>query len=221
MWQVSTESAAALAGAGVPDTLRTCRTCDVAKPLADFRAQVKDGKTYHRGSCRDCEKAGGQKWYRERSLTPPPLDEFATQACRICARVLPLSGFRRQPTAKLGVDARCKKCESEYSREWNMRNADRYYEKHLLRKFGITLSEYEALAELQGGVCAICGELPTGQRNRRRGEQRVFRARLVVDHDHSTGEVRGLLCNNCNAGIGVLNDDPALIRRALNYLERE
>lgn len=58
----------------------------------------------------------------------------------------------------------------------------------------------------QGGVCRICANKPPNGK------------RLCVDHDHETGAVRGLLCQKCNTAIGMLNDDPALVERALDYL---
>jgi hypothetical protein len=64
------------------------------------------------------------------------------------------------------------------------------------------LEEYSALSEKQGGVCAVCQEVKT----------------LVVDHDHDTGKVRGLLCHGCNVGIGLLGDKSASVGRAARYL---
>lgn len=121
---------------------------------------------------------------------------------------------------RLGVLKKCKACHSVYSRKWTTTNSDKAYSAYLLRRFGISLAEYNVILQRQGGVCAICGELPDGPRNQRKGGRAVFRARLVVDHDHATGKVRGLLCNNCNCGIGYLKDDPATVAIALDYLKR-
>jgi hypothetical protein len=77
----------------------------------------------------------------------------------------------------------------------------------LKRKYGLTLEEYDALLEEQAGGCAICGGTnPSG-------------FRLAVDHNHETGEVRGLLCTNCNFVLGYSHDDPALLRKTIRYLE--
>jgi hypothetical protein len=79
--------------------------------------------------------------------------------------------------------------------------------QHWLRyTYGLSLEEYDELLSKQGGVCAICGESPNGRP-------------LDVDHCHKTEAVRGLLCNNCNLGIGKLADDVGRIRAALSYLE--
>lgn len=78
--------------------------------------------------------------------------------------------------------------------------------QNLKRKYGITLEEYEALFDAQGGVCAICG----GQ------SDPGFS--LAVDHHHGTGNVRALLCSYCNRGIGLFRERSDWLRRAADYL---
>lgn len=85
----------------------------------------------------------------------------------------------------------------------------------LKRCYGMTLEQFDALFESQDGVCAICGN----------AEETVHRNtgtkwNLNVDHNHDTGEVRGLLCTPCNRGIGFLRDSPQLLLSALAYLTR-
>jgi hypothetical protein len=80
---------------------------------------------------------------------------------------------------------------------------------------GISLAEYEEMLSEQDGVCAICGKRETSY------DPRIDCIRLLaVDHDHRTGMVRGLLCDNCNHMIGQAHDDPEVLRRAADYLER-
>jgi hypothetical protein len=71
------------------------------------------------------------------------------------------------------------------------------------REYGITLEEYERLCVEQGGKCAICGTVPKT---------------LYVDHDHQTKKFRGLVCMQCNLGIGYLKDNPNIVGHALTYL---
>jgi hypothetical protein len=78
---------------------------------------------------------------------------------------------------------------------------------NLVRRFGLTLAEYEAKLAGQNGACAICGRT-TDVRGRR----------FAVDHDHQTGKIRGLLCFRCNNGLGCYDDNELLLLRALKYL---
>ena len=77
-------------------------------------------------------------------------------------------------------------------------------ERHLVRKYGVDLGAYERLFAAQDGKCAIC----------RRSQERAF----DVDHCHSTGAVRGLLCTNCNRMVGHAHDDPGRLDAAAAYL---
>lgn len=80
-------------------------------------------------------------------------------------------------------------------------------ENSYLRYYGITIEQYEILLKNQNGGCAICFS-PTGSNGKR----------LSVDHNHETGEVRGLLCDDCNTGLGKFKDNPNLLAIAINYL---
>lgn len=82
------------------------------------------------------------------------------------------------------------------------------------RYYGITDEQFTEMFKEQGGVCAICKKPP--HRKRKDGNPFV----LSVDHCHTTGEVRGLLCSDCNFGIGKLKHDPALLRAAIEFLSR-
>ena len=143
--------------------------------------------------------------------------------CVGCHEVLPLSAFSKRAASRDGLQPRCRPCDSEQAARWKDANPDRVLDARLRRDFGITLDEYKALLTEQGGVCAICGQPPTtvfgrpSGRPGKQGRQRI--PQLVVDHDHVTGQIRGLLCVPCNRGIGFLKDDPAIVRFALKYLE--
>lgn len=72
----------------------------------------------------------------------------------------------------------------------------------VLRDYGLTMDEVDALKASQGGQCAICGE----------GKK------FAIDHDHGTGVVRGILCDDCNVGLGRFKDDPRRLMNAIAYL---
>lgn len=83
------------------------------------------------------------------------------------------------------------------------------HEKRVQDTYGLAPGDYQRLYAAQGGVCAICG--PWSGRN---GASR----RLSVDHNHATGEVRGLLCRPCNTLVGQFRDNPAVFARGADYL---
>jgi hypothetical protein len=75
--------------------------------------------------------------------------------------------------------------------------------QHLKHKYNLTLQDYEAMYKQQKGLCAICG---------------THQEKLHVDHNHKSGEVRSLLCGNCNRAIGIMDEDISIIQKAANYL---
>lgn len=83
------------------------------------------------------------------------------------------------------------------------------------------MQELEAMLEQQDGSCAICKthwtKCPSAKRTR---YEKMFLQHLYVDHDHASGAVRGLLCNNCNTGIALFAEEPARLRDAINYVIR-
>lgn len=80
-------------------------------------------------------------------------------------------------------------------------------EKHYIKKYGITLGEYNVLDESQNGLCAICRNPQNNKKN------------LSVDHNHKTGKVRGLLCHKCNVGLGMANDNVEVLESMISYLK--
>jgi hypothetical protein len=103
--------------------------------------------------------------------------------------------------------------QREYTRRWQRNNAERTkatrVRRELRKRYGLTPEDYERMRTEQNGACPIC--------------MRPFedRPRAVhVDHCHTTGRVRGLLCESCNLGIGKFRDCPDSLRRAAEYIER-
>ncbi len=95
-----------------------------------------------------------------------------------------------------GATARCHACRSRAS-----------HARYIKNTYGIDLTEYMRLLDIQGGRCAICRARPVSER-------------LAVDHDHASGEVRGLLCSPCNHHLlGAAHDSLAILKNAVRYLE--
>jgi Recombination endonuclease VII len=95
-----------------------------------------------------------------------------------------------------------------YQKKWREENKRQRKHQQLMRDFGISIEEYEIQFAKQGGVCASCGDPPP------KGKY------LSIDHKHSTGELRALLCNGCNLGIGFFKEDPVRLEKAIKYLNK-
>ena len=108
--------------------------------------------------------------------------------------------FQKQSKRKDGRRAHCKDC----IHLWYMSQKEKQREAFVLKKYGKTLNEIEELKAAQFYRCSICGK----------------RCRLVVDHDHATGKFRGLLCADCNMGIGLFKDCIQFLDMAQSYLEK-
>lgn len=136
--------------------------------------------------------------YAARKSGERPLSVPAEKECSRCSTVKRASAFRRSFHNDSGLDARCNECVGDINRE---------------SLYGLSADAYSRLLRAQRGVCAICDQPETRLAN----HGRSLRG-LAVDHDHKTGEVRGLLCANCNKAIGLMQDDPERLVAAAAYL---
>ena len=127
--------------------------------------------------------------------------------CVRCEETKPLDEFGKSAQAHDGKFTYCRLCVSARNQA---RAPEARRNAYLQRKYGITLVEYERLYEEQGGVCAICKQGPT------KPTRGTAEPTFVVDHDHNTGAVRGLLCGHCNTGIGLLRDSPEVLGAAIS-----
>jgi hypothetical protein len=112
--------------------------------------------------------------------------------CASCSEIKPLAEFHRARSQSGGYNCYCKACRKAMGAE-----------AHLRKSYGMTGAEFQAMVDAQGGLCAICQERPA----------------VHVDHDHETGQVRGVLCFPCNAALGQFRDRIDLLARAASYLE--
>lgn len=157
------------------------------------------------------------------------------KTCTKCLKEKDIDCFPTYKKSKGGVHSQCRKClcdyqrnykrtpkAVEYQRNYQRRDHVRQYQKEykeknrqrllnyhrnrwLKVKYGISQKDYEKMFKEQGGRCAIC---------------LVPHELLAVDHDHKTGDIRQLLCNPCNQGIGMLREDCQVLRSAIKYLEK-
>lgn len=126
-----------------------------------------------------------------------------------------MAKFSRDNRRPDGRVSKCMACKKEYARAYRAARpnlaVERYWnnpagerERHLVRKYGVSLKEYDRLFALQEGKCGICEKT----------QERAF----DVDHDHKTGRVRGLLCTSCNRMLGHAGDNPGHLARGIAYL---
>lgn len=142
--------------------------------------------------------------------------------CRDCKEEKPKEDFVKNKVFKDGIDTLCKVCNGKRVKAWRKRNPELRREqtrrelgktytrsKRLRFDYGITIEDYNDLFERQEGCCAICGT-----------HQQDLTKALSVDHCHSSLQVRGLLCAKCNFMLGLANDNPIILKKAISYLEK-
>jgi len=135
---------------------------------------------------------------------------------KICARCnieKPFLDFHKNHITKDGLNSYCKQCRSIEGKKYRDRpgHKEHAYNNNLMHLYGIDINRYNQILESQNYACAICGSTETGSKH-----QKNFH----VDHCHTTKKVRGLLCKPCNIMLGEAKDDPRIISRAIEYLER-
>ena len=146
--------------------------------------------------------------------------------CTKCHEIKPFSEFHKGNDLS-GLKYRCKQCDSLYKKEYYQKNKDVIKQKafdywkrtkhirlnqrkdiRLRHLHNITLDEYNFMFEMQEGKCNICGT-------------KLYKDKKThVDHCHKTHDIRGLLCNHCNAGLGHFFDNITILKEAIKYLKK-
>jgi len=153
--------------------------------------------------------------------------------CSTCKTEKEITEFGKDKYQKDGYNYSCKLCINTKYNAWARENKDKvqannlkrkpsrdayynseagtksYRRSHLKRMYGMTLEEYNIMLENQNGVCKICKLSETCYRNN-------F---LAVDHCHVTNKIRGLLCSNCNRGIGLLKENIETLNNMIEYIK--
>ena len=189
--------------------MKKCKTCGNDKQIDQYRITNKE-KGYRLGECKPCEGKGVYARRMEKAKSNPEWWEKErlrrndwTREYRKRPEVADRGrSYRRRPDIREKHKEAQRKYKSTESGRKALRN------DHLKRKFGITLIEYDTMLAGQNGTCCICkNKCPTGRN-------------LAVDHDHSTGKIRGLLCLHCNRLLGNAKDSLSTLRSAVVYLEQ-
>ena len=141
--------------------------------------------------------------------------------CQSCSQLFPESAFYKEPRTKRGYQRKCKSCHKAAAADSYKKNQDSVLarlkenycptaerDKKLKRFYGISLQQYKEMLSSQGGKCLICKSAVPHHNS----------GQFVVDHCHSTGAVRGLLCHHCNLLLGHAKDSTATLQAAITYL---
>ena len=176
---------------------KRCPDCLEDKPTAAFGRNKSrpDGLSFY---CLECNRRRNSEWYRQsraamgRSVRDHSWLPEGFRWCPGCRQAVEHRDFSRNNTQASGFGSLCLAC--------NRRSSSEAYWK---RRYGLTRADVAVLRVEQGDTCAICGA-PAPEH---------------LDHDHVTGRIRALLCQRCNQGLGLLRDDPAVLRAAADYVE--
>lgn len=143
-------------------------------------------------------------------------DTSRGKVCNRCKTYKMMLEFSLNKNSTEGRKSICKVCSNKAQKALYKRRREEDPEAHtlklrkqtLMKGYGLTLEDFDRMLEAHNHVCAICGKPES------------FRENLTIDHCHTTGRVRGLLCTNCNSAIGKLGDTSVAVSKAVAYLQR-
>ena len=134
--------------------------------------------------------------------------------CKKCGEVKQLTDFyktgRKTDKNEENRHYTCKECTKKRVAASYKADPMQQRRRDLMRNYGITLEQYDEMLAMQGGKCALCPATEPGGRHQQ--------SHWCVDHDHVTGKVRELLCNDCNLVLGIIKDSPEHLGRMITYI---
>ncbi|MEU8400132.1 endonuclease domain-containing protein [Nonomuraea sp. NPDC048892] len=189
---------------------KRCPDCGEEKEASEFgrNKRMADGLARY---CKACFRRRSTQSYRKRREEQGKTVREAIEVpaghkrCPRCSDIKTLSDFGRNRASTDGLTSYCRPCHARVTLENRIKNhgSDRNYKLKL--RYGITEDDFERMLAQQGGLCAVCRAVPGA----------------FVDHCHRTGAVRGILCFNCNNGLGHFGDNLVLLELAALYLDGE
>lgn len=133
---------------------------------------------------------------------------MSTKTCTQCNIEKSLSDFYKRKNRSSGYLSECKDCTKKRNTKRYRENPDEVNDKRAAKIYGISYDQVVSMREQAGGYCQICGR-----------EGIKHHSRLVIDHCHSTGKVRGLICSKCNTILGYCDDNPDILNKLSTYLK--
>ncbi len=178
---------------------KKCSTCGEEKLLKyfSFRADTKK----YRGQCRKCHK-GYENLYGDFRYKRLELFKQGKKSCSKCGEIKSIDCFNLDNTTLVKLTSRCKSCLKEKT----IQSTERRSIKTKATRYNISVDLVEEL--LKATECEICGNIFIDSKYKH------------IDHDHKTGDVRGVLCKSCNIGLGMFYDNNKLLLNAINYLNK-
>lgn len=183
-----------------------CSMCREWYPATEKYFKPGNTRAGLRSECRECSRKRN-KTDRRRNIHRHSIDELGRKQCGRCEKWLTLDKYGLDRTRKGGRSRLCKECKATERKTYSPSG---HRNNHLRRSYGLSIEQFNAMVEKQHGRCGICGEVPT----------EGWRRALAVDHCHSSGKVRALLCQPCNMGLGAFKDRCDLLESAIEYLKR-
>lgn len=175
---------------------KKCTTCKIEQPLSEYRKDASRSNGIH-PTCNSCNKEIQRKWYKNNK------EKARNNSSKRYHEQKDIINAKRRENRKNNPEEVRAKARSHYnpiaSKVASWKNAgikDMTYERYL------------SMSDAQNNSCAICNT-----------HQSSLKRQLSVDHNHDTGEARGLLCDACNGGIGKLKDSVNLLEKAIKYLK--
>lgn len=192
---------------------RDCSRCGFYLPWSSF-PNCATGPRGHNSRCRTCLHECYRKVNSHRPEFRACLINDSGRECVACRTYKSWDHFGKSTKNARGKYAKCLDCAKEERRAWNAANPERRARLKLRSQavaLGLDPDAIEAHFKNHNGLCDICGRSPSEVGSRKR---------LSIDHDHLTGEFRGLLCSPCNSGLGQFRDSPKILSAAIDYLIR-
>lgn len=194
--------------------MKRCPACRCDKLESEF-SRDRSKRDGLRSSCKICSNTRFRNWRLKNAESLKLLERdgvancnrMETKRCSVCKCDKKVFEFNRDCGARDGLQSYCRICTRSRSKKHSSENPDESRRRSYKRNYGLSLEQYDQMLLEQGGVCAICN-------------QPELKRSLSVDHDHATGEVRALLCDRCNQGLGRFLDRAYLIDKAAIYLRR-
>lgn len=187
---------------------KICMRCGVLKPLGQFN---KHDRIHYRNICKKCVRQQSQEKDRQTKennkylIFPPDY----TWTCSLCGKTKPIVKFALDKSKSRGHRNQCKRCAgSTRKKKYEVRDREDRYRTGTLQKFGLTLEQRDEMFASQNFCCAICKE--TNPRSKH--------GRWYIDHCHQTDKIRGLLCNPCNAALGMIRESLSTLESMRDYI---